>query len=98
LPSWKQHERLLPWGAIPIAGIQELQSLIGGCIAINPHDLSGSADAIHALLTDHSKRKRLGSIAYDHFLRRFTRRTMVLAYLRLLALPACVDGPMGVRA
>jgi glycosyltransferase involved in cell wall biosynthesis len=76
----------LPWAAIPAAGIRELQDLIGGCVAINPENLPGSAQTIQALLEDRSRLTELGMAARDHFLAGFTRRTMVRAYLKLLAL------------
>ena len=72
----------LPWAAISVAGIQELQTLIGGCISIDAADLPGSAEAISALLVDPGQ---LGQIAHDHFASGFTRRSMVCSYLRALA-------------
>jgi glycosyltransferase involved in cell wall biosynthesis len=74
----------LPWAAVPAAGVEELQRLIGGCITINPNDLAHSTDEIVSLLADQPRRARLGAAARDGFLARFTRHAMVSSYVRLL--------------
>jgi glycosyltransferase involved in cell wall biosynthesis len=74
----------LPWAAIPVAGIVELQTLIGGCLPLDPEAQGSSADAIVALLKDTVRRKAMGQSAKENFIRRFTQKTMMQSYLHLL--------------
>jgi glycosyltransferase involved in cell wall biosynthesis len=74
----------LPWASIPVAGIVELQKLIGGCISLNPDAPKTSADAIVALLHDRDRRAALAHSAKENFTHRFTQKTMVQSYLHLL--------------
>lgn len=74
----------LPWAAVPAAGVEELQRLIGGCIAIDPHDITHATDAILSILNDPPRRARLGAAARRRFHDGFTGQSMVRSYLRLL--------------
>jgi glycosyltransferase involved in cell wall biosynthesis len=73
----------LPWAAVPAAGVEELQRLIGGCVTIDPQDLSNATAAVLSLLRDSARRNRLGDTARARFLDGFTRQHMVRSYLRL---------------
>ncbi len=74
----------LPWAAIPVAGIVELQKLIGGCLSLDPQSIDASADAVVALLNDRQRHDDWGQAAKQNFIQRFTQRTMVQSYLQLL--------------
>jgi glycosyltransferase involved in cell wall biosynthesis len=82
----------LPWAAIPVAGVTELQRLIGGCAAIDPARLDASAAVLTGLLNDPAARKNMGRHARARFGELFTRQTMVRSYLGLLGGPVSTSG------
>ncbi|MGN6506980.1 MAG: glycosyltransferase family 4 protein, partial [Tepidisphaeraceae bacterium] len=75
----------LPWGAKPLAGVQELVPALGG-IALSPDSIDDAFTAIRPLLHDDARRRVSGAQSRAKFLSAFTQGAMVDAYLAQLGL------------
>jgi glycosyltransferase involved in cell wall biosynthesis len=76
----------LPSAAPAVGGIAELQSEIGGSVAIAADDLKSSMVSLRPVLANRAVRAAMGGDARAHFLRRFTQQAMIAGYVEALSL------------